>query len=269
MLLEIFREKGSYEACALSMGISVHGFRKMWWSVVGAKPITIEERDPLPTDITSELDLEHVDNCYTVGCVSDTHLCGVNQQPTALQAFYKLCEERGITTVFMAGDLIEGTGSYRGTPFQTFINDKDAIIEYVADTYPCVTGITTVGILGNHDMSVYKKHGIDIGRHVNNHRPDLTFYGHRNANFQIGENRITLHHGPGVASSIRTYQSDIAILGHYHTYKKTDNFHDACLIQLGAFHAMSPDITGVILTFAQGEQPGVELIRYQKLIDDY
>jgi predicted phosphodiesterase len=271
-MVSLFTERGSFEACALALGMTTANFRKMWWEIVGSKPIVVSAPlEPVLQDSTFVLDLDyHHADFYQVGVCSDVHLTSLYQQPTRLQEFYEACRDRDIDTIFMAGDLCEGTGNYRGKPFQTFIQDKRAIIDYVVSQYPLVPTIKTIYIGGNHDMSLYRAQGFDLCKCVAKRRSDMIFKGYRDATFLIGTTRITMHHGAGIASAIRANRSNIALLGHYHTLKVTENFHDAFLIQLGAFHSGSPNIGGIVLTFKDGgKAPTIEPIEYSRIIDDY
>ncbi len=267
-MLSLFAERGSFEACSLALGTSTSNFRKMWWEVVGSKPIS----KPLSTTLLQEavFPLELDGPPYQVGCVSDPHLTSVHQQPTALDAFYDECHSRDIHNVFLAGDLIEGTGNYRGMAFQTFVNGKEAVADYFAAHYPRVEGITTLYIGGNHDQSVHSKYSWDVCSAIAHKRSDMFFRGYRSATFLVngGAIRLTMHHGAGAASQVRANQSDILLLGHYHVYKIVEDFHGAYCLQLPAFHAMAPAIGGVILTFGKGK-PVIEFLQYDRIIDDY
>jgi UDP-2,3-diacylglucosamine pyrophosphatase LpxH len=270
-MVALFRERGSFEACALVLGTSTSNFRKRWWEIVGSKPVSSPPLEPVLQDSTFVLDLDyHHDDFYQVGVCSDVHLTSLFQQPTRLQEFYETCRDRDITTIFMAGDLCEGTGNYRGQPFQTFIQDKRAILDYVVSQYPMIPTIKSYFVGGNHDLSFARSQGFDICKCVAKRRPDMIFKGYRDATLLIGTTRITLHHGAGIASAIRSNRSNIALLGHYHTFKITENFHDAFLVQLGAFHAGSPNLGGIVLTFKDsGKAPTVEQIEYSRIVDDY
>jgi hypothetical protein len=124
------------------------------------------------------------------------------------------------------------------------------------------------GNCGNHDSSIYRNFGFDVGACIAKQRLDMLFRGYRDATFIIGKTRITLHHGAGSASAAR--KSNIVLLGHYHTYKQLDQ-HGAITIQLPAFHALAPAVAGIVLTFQDDPSflPIVELIEFPRIIEDY
>jgi predicted phosphodiesterase len=269
-MVSLFTERGSFEACALSLGTSTANFRKQWWEIVGSKPISTPLQEPVLQDSTFVLDLEyHHDDFYQVGVCSDIHFGSVSQQPTALEAFYDECRTRNIQDVFLAGDLVEGSGTFRGAPFKVFLTEKRAILDYIVANYPR-NGIITHMIGGNHDQNFYRKNGFCACSCIAKKRYDIIFRGYRDATFLVGKNRLTVHHGAGSKSSIRDNRSNIMLLGHYHVFKIITE-GNCNVIQLPAFHALAPIVGGIILTFKndQSFSPIVELLEFPRIVDDY
>ena len=87
---------------------------------------------------------------FSIGVVSDMHLCGINQQLTLLRESYSIFKERGIKDVLNCGDLFVGSHNmHRDAIAQMFIYEGDKMIDYAVKNYPKEEGIKTHIIMGN------------------------------------------------------------------------------------------------------------------------
>ena len=252
-------------------------------------------REPLQRDYTFNLDVSQDDNdIYRIGFVSDTHLCSKYQQLENLYKFYGLCDEMDIKTVIHAGDICDGIGVYKGHEFEVFKNGADEICDYVCKNYPKFKGITTQLLCGNHDESIYKRAGMDIGKAISSKRSDIIHRGFYAVTFLIDGVRMAVHHGRGNGAYARSYKSqklaealvsdhpdknpDIAVLGHFHSVNILPNYMNMAMIQMPCFQDQTPlgkqigrmpDIAGIIIEILPGHIPRFIYSNYTSIKEDY
>lgn len=109
--------------------------------------------------------------------VSDTHFGSLYTQITHLHDFYDLCEREGITDVYHTGDITDGLKMRPGHEYELYEISADGQCADVIKNYPKRNGITTHFITGNHDASLYKHVGFDIGAAIAKERPDMKYLG--------------------------------------------------------------------------------------------
>ena len=131
------------------------------------------------------------------------------------------------------------------------------MVQDVIDNYPKIDGVVTHFITGNHDASIYKHVGYDIGNTIAEKRPDMKYLGRDCALIFLTPNcTLELRHpwdGCAYALSYRpqkmieAMESDskpnILAIGHYHKseYLFYRNVH--CL-QTGCFQGQTPFTRG-------------------------
>lgn len=229
--------------------------------------------------------------------MGDTQIGSKYTQLTYLHNFYDLCKQEGITEVYHTGDLTEGLKMRTGHEYELYTVSADDMRDDVVVNYPVREGITTYFITGNHDASIYKQVGYDIGQAIANLRPDMKYLGRDCAVINLTPKcTLELRHpwdGTAYALSykmqkmIEAMESDskpnILAVGHYHKaeYLFYRNVH---ALQTGCFQGQTPftrgkgisvHIGGWIVTirvdengYIQGIAP--EFIPYYKSItDDY
>jgi predicted phosphodiesterase len=191
------------------------------------------------------------------GVVSDTHLCSKYQQLTHLKAIYERFRAEGITTVYLPGDITEGSHMRKGHEYEVFALGADAQVDYVVRNFPLVPGITTEFILGNHDHSHIKNGGVDIGNMIAARRPDMRYLGMQEARIHITPNcTVQLIHPLDGAAYALSYapqkmmdsftggeKPSIMLMGHHHKafYLFYRNIH---AIECGTFCAQTPWMRG-------------------------
>jgi hypothetical protein len=190
-------------------------------------------------------------------------LCGDNQenskytQITHLHAFYDILAEEGIKVVYHTGDIDEGEDMRQGHKYECYDQGADNHVENIARNYPKRDGIMTEFITGNHDWSILKKVGYDIGVAIAAKRPDMKYLGQGNAIISLTPNcTVELRHpGDGTAYAISYksqkmieaiqggYKPNILAIGHYHKaeYIFYRNIH---CFQTGCFQAQTPWMVG-------------------------
>ena len=189
--------------------------------------------------------------------MGDTQIGSKYAQLTYLHSFYDLCAEEGIKNVYHTGDLTDGLKMRVGHEYELYEISADDMRDDVIKNYPKREGITTHFISGNHDASIYKQVGYDIGTAIANARPDMKYLGRDCAVINITPNcTLELRHpwdGTAYALSykiqkmIEAMESDskpnILAVGHYHKaeYLFYRNVH---ALQTGCFQGQTPFTRG-------------------------
>ena len=191
------------------------------------------------------------------GLISDTHINSKYTQLTYLQKFYEICAQRGIRDVYHAGDIDEGEQMRTGHQYECYTQGADDHINEIVANYPRIDDITTHFITGNHDSSIYKRCGVDIGKIISMKRKDMKYLGRDCARIEITPNCILeLRHpwdGTAYALSYKPQKMidgmeadskpNILAIGHYHKleYLFYRNVH---CFQAGCFQTQTPFTRG-------------------------
>jgi UDP-2,3-diacylglucosamine pyrophosphatase LpxH len=189
--------------------------------------------------------------------MGDTQIGSKYTQLTYLHEFYDLCEREGIKHVYHTGDLTDGLKMRTGHEYELYEVSADDMRDDVVKNYPKREGITTYFITGNHDASIYRQVGYDIGQAIANQRPDMRYLGRDCAVVNLTPNcKLELRHpwdGTAYALSyklqkmIEAMESDskpnILAVGHYHKaeYIFYRNVH---ALQTGCFQGQTPFTRG-------------------------
>ena len=189
--------------------------------------------------------------------IGDTQLGSKYTQLTHLHAFYDICEKEGIKNVYHTGDITDGLKMRPGHEYELYKVSADEMREDVVRNYPKRDGITTHFITGNHDASLYKHVGYDIGCGIASLRPDMRYLGRDCAVINLTPKcTLELRHpwdGSAYAISykiqkmIEAMESDskpnILAVGHYHKaeYIFYRNVH---ALQTGCFQGQTPFTRG-------------------------
>lgn len=191
------------------------------------------------------------------GIMGDTQIGSKYTQLTYLNEYYDICYMMGVKHVYHTGDITDGLKMRPGHEYELYDISADEMIEDVVENYPKRFGITTHFITGNHDASIYKQVGYDIGKAIAGKREDLDYLGRDCAVIKLTPNcTLELRHpwdGTAYALSykiqkmIEAMESDskpsILAVGHYHKaeYLFYRNVH---AIQSGCFQSQTPFTRG-------------------------
>lgn len=189
--------------------------------------------------------------------MGDTQFGSKYAQLTHLHNFYERCKKEGITDVYHTGDITDGLKMRPGHEYELYEISADEMVKDVIANYPKIDGITTHFITGNHDASIYKHVGYDIGTAIAMQRPDMHYLGRDCAVVNLTPNcSLELRHpwdGTAYAISykiqkmIEAMESDskpkILAVGHYHKveYLFYRNVH---CFQTGCFQSQTPFTRG-------------------------
>ena len=216
------------------------------------KRVIVQNQEPIRHDTKW-------DGCKVIkiAIIGDTQFGSKYAQLTYLHEFYDLCSREGIVDVYHTGDIVDGLKMRPGHEYELYLTSADEMRDDVVKNYPRRDGITTHFITGNHDASIYKQVGYDIGRGIANLRPDMDYLGRDCAVIYLTPNcTLELRHpwdGTAYALSykiqkmIEAMESDskpnILAVGHYHKaeYLFYRNVH---ALQTGCFQGQTPFTRG-------------------------
>lgn len=122
-----------------------------------ARPTPAAVHGPSHT-FTSDAQGRHV-----FGVVADTHLGSKYERLDVLEDLYTHFAEAGVTTVFHAGNWIDGEARFNKGDIHTHGFEEQ--LEYMARHYPQRAGITTYAVTGDdHEGWYAQREGIDVGK---------------------------------------------------------------------------------------------------------
>jgi len=193
------------------------------------------------------------DKIIRFGLMGDTQINSKYTQLTHLHKFYDICQQEGIDTVYHTGDIDEGEEMRMGHKYECYNQGVDDHIDEIVNVYPKRKGIVTHFITGNHDHSIFKRVGFDIGPVIASRREDMKYLGRDQAVIMLTPNcSLELRHpGDGTAYAL-SYKLQkqieamsggekphIYAVGHYHKadYMFYRNVH---AFQTGCFQADTP-----------------------------
>lgn len=199
------------------------------------------------------------------GLIGDTQFGSKYAQITHLHRFYDICSNLGITDIYHTGDITDGIKMRQGHEYELYAISADEQREDVVKNYPKRNDITTHFITGNHDASLYKHVGYDIGAAIAKDRQDMDYLGRDCAIVNLTPNcTLELRHpwdGTAYAISykvqkmIEAMEADskpnILAVGHYHKqeYIFYRNIH---ALQTGCFQSQTPFTRGKGISVVMG-----------------
>ena len=230
----------------------VQGYKKSLTAVKDEKRVTIQNQEP-----SMHKSVWDGTKTIKIAIMGDTQIGSKYTQWTYLRNFYDICEEEGIKDVYHTGDITDGLKMRPGHEYELYAVSADDMLKDVVCNYPRRPGITTHFITGNHDASIYKHVGYDIGEAIARQREDLEYLGRDCAVIYLTPKcKLELRHpwdGTAYALSyklqkmIESMESDskpnILAVGHYHKaeYMFYRNVH---ALQTGCFQGQTPFTRG-------------------------
>jgi len=211
---------------------------------------------------------------FSFAAIADTHLCSAEERLQDLKDFYEEVKKRKVSVVVHAGDLVAGWGMYHGQENEVHTFGATNQAEYVIKNYPKVQGITTYFCNGNHDLSWWKRSGVDIGDLVSAGRSDMVYLGQYSGDIVLSGVNIRVMHPDGGGAYAISYKMQklieqipsgrkphIFIAGHYHTalyffYRNIHAFQAGCFEGQTTFllrKGLNPAIGGWIIDVEVGK----------------
>lgn len=185
---------------------------------------------------------------------SDWHFASIFHLPRTWRAAMDRVRDEGINTVYVAGDLMDGVGIYRGHLENLVTPSVEHQTDIVAKAMARYPDITFWGIAGNHDYSFTKQNGIRPLALLEAKSDNFKNLGDLKADVIYDGVRVRMLHGAGGRAYATSYPTqtylrdyfkglrqdemmdlpDIMIVGHYHTlYVGHD--HGMWILQCGSF----------------------------------
>lgn len=199
------------------------------------------------------------------GLMGDTQLNSKYTQITHLHKLYDFYAQEGIRTVYHAGDLDDGEQMRKGHQYEVYNQGVDDHRDEIVRVYPRRAGMRTRFITGNHDASMIKLAGVDIGRMVASEREDMEYLGQDSAVIQLTDNcTLELRHpGDGTAYALSYKMQkiieamsggekpNILAVGHYHKMEQLF-YRNVHAFQTGCLQAQTPFMRGKGIAAALG-----------------
>lgn len=221
---------------------------------------TIENRDP-----SYHTEKWKGNQIIRFGLIGDTHINSKYTQLTYLHQYYDYLADLGVDTVYHTGDIDEGEQMRVGHPYECYNQGADDHITEIVKNYPKRAGIKTRFITGNHDASIFKRCGYDIGASIASKREDMEYLGKDCSIIYLTPNcTLELRHpwdGTAYAISYKTQKMieameadtkpNILAIGHYHKaeYIFYRNVH---CFQTGCFQMQTPWTRGKGISIHMG-----------------
>ena len=199
------------------------------------------------------------------GLIGDTHLNSKYTQISSLRDYYRICSNLGVKDVYHTGDIDDGDSMRVGHQYELYNQGGDDHIKHIVKVYPQIKGIKTHFITGNHDASIYKRSGVDIGFRIEQERKDLEYLGPDVCDIKITDNcTLELRHpwdGTAYAVSYKPQKivesldpnnrPNILAIGHYHKQEYL-MYHGVHIFQTGTFCAQTNYMRGKGISAAIG-----------------
>jgi len=222
------------------------------------------ENDLIPSD-NHYRDEWNGERTVRFGLMGDTQINSKYTQLTHLHRLYDIYEQEGIRNVYHTGDIDEGEQMRKGHQYECYNQGADDHAAEIVRVYPKRDGIRTKFITGNHDASLIRLAGVDIGRMIASKRDDMDYLGQDSAVIQLADNcTLELRHpgdGTAYALSYKTQKiieamsggekPNILAVGHYHKMEQLF-YRNVHLFQTGCLQAQTPWMRGKGIAAALG-----------------
>jgi len=204
------------------------------------------------------LELPCKSNTLCFGVFGDTHYGSLYEAKDQCAAFYEVCRAAGVTDMLHAGDVVDGHRIYAGQEFELHAHGWAAQRDHFIRHAPRVSGITTHFITGNHDASLKKAAGLDVGPELADRRPDWHYLGEDAATIDFATPngrrfRVMLIHPDGGTAYALSYKPqriteqieggnkpNLLCIGHFHKAEWMPSYRNVSVIQVGAFQFQTP-----------------------------
>ncbi|MEB3214483.1 MAG: hypothetical protein VKL39_24255 [Leptolyngbyaceae bacterium] len=212
----------------------------------------VGNRERLVVDIPSEA------NTITFGLYGDNQYGNVHEATEQYLAYCERLKAEGITVKLNCGDIFDGHRVYAGQEFELHSLGWNAQRNHFINTEPVIDGMTTYFITGNHDASLKKLAGVDVGQEIAALRPDWQYigadYGDITLRTENGRQyRIRLIHPDGGTAYAISYKAQqyansldggtkphMIGMGHFHKADHLPCYRNMDIIQAGCFEWQTP-----------------------------
>lgn len=231
---------------------------------IGGKGVPIQTTGRTKKPLYFIQTLPESGNVYTISengshkldfvATSDWHIASVFHLPRTFHDAMKKTLDAGIENVFVAGDLMDGIGIYKGHHENVVTPSIEGQTDMVAEAIAKYPTLRFWGISGNHDYSFTQQNGAKPLSILEAKVDNFKNLGDLRADVVIDGIRIRLLHGAGGRNYARSYPSQtylrdffgglereqlkdiphVMVIGHYHTYYDGKD-HGIFILQPGSF----------------------------------
>ena len=186
-----------------------------------------------------------------IGIISDTHIGSIYDQHRVLAPAYQAFKAAGCELVLHAGDMLDGEGVYLGQEYDLYAHGVQQQVEQARSIYP--SDVPTLFITGNHDLSFWKRAGVDPGVLIAEDKEYLTYLGKESAEIEINGARIhVIHPSKGTAYALSYHpqkyvesitpkdKPELVVIGHFHKAEFLPAYQDVFVLQAGAIESQTP-----------------------------
>lgn len=199
------------------------------------------------------VDIPDANNTIRFGIIGDTHVGSVCEAGDEFRSYCARLRSDGIDTILHAGDVLAGWKVYAGQEYELtaigYAEQRKRFAKYAKAT----EGMNVYFVTGNHDASLKKLAGVDVGDGLEEVAPGWKCvgedYGTVDLTTKNGRTyRVRIVHPDGGTSYAISYKSqkqaesldggtkpNMLILGHYHKAEHLPSYRNIDVIQAGTF----------------------------------
>ena len=149
------------------------------------------------------------DNSFRCIAIADTHFLSKFSNQNSLDQVYKYASYKNIPYIIHLGDFIHDVYNFPESKLEKSLS------QLIKD-YPSDKNITTFYIQGNHDLSLKKRHGINLEKFISSSRLDLVPLGIDFGRLRINKDLINICHTTNLVEM--SDESIVTLKGHLHMY---------------------------------------------------
>ena len=158
---------------------------------------------------------------FKIGVMSDIHY-REEKDLFVIKSICDLFQKEGINIVFIAGDLFDGTSSFRTGNFDL----KDDLAKFV-HLFPQYDNMVFVICCGNHDYDIFEQEYIDLNQYLNVMRHDMICLGFDYGFVGLQNDMILLQHPKKLKDNCDNFElpdspylpkTIFRIMGHRHCF---------------------------------------------------
>jgi len=158
--------------------------------------------------------------------ISDIHLSSCKERLDILNKAYDYCIINNIHLILVVGDIIDGYLGY----LPKINNTSYEQVDYCIKTYPYDKSIINFLVLGNHDYSILKEDGLDLGVALINKRHDMVVTGYGEGKIYLKNDFIVLRHPLKIPKEYyETYNRALIIKGHTHKSRVWTDYNNSII----------------------------------------
>lgn len=136
--------------------------------------------------------------------MSDLHFGSAVCKIAEMKSFFNYALDKKVDVFLMSGDLLDGQRVYKGQEFEQDAVSADGQFNLFMENVPQLP--KAYFIIGNHEYSLYKHAGKNIGYDIAKERKDFEYLGCMEGNVKINDILFQLWHGAGSCSYSISYK---------------------------------------------------------------